>query len=346
MKRMKKVISYLITEQEDGLKLERILKSKLELSPQEISRAKFRSEGICLNGCPCKVTVHVHAGDRITVCLEEEERVSDQLVPWPSELHILYEDEDVLIVYKPAGVVCHPVGGHYQDTLANSMQYYFQKQGQQVVIRLIGRLDQETSGVVLAAKSQAAASRLSRQREQGIWKKEYLALVQGCPAPLCGTITKPIGPWQPKTEEWKSEESRSREEIKMQVRPDGKTACTHYEVLETRGNCSLVRLWLETGRTHQIRVHMAHLGCHLLGDTLYDPKTEEREEAASGFARAALHAWRLEFCQPFTKESICVEAPLPADFLTYLRQGGFVYDTGCSGSITGHCADRLHLQDG
>lgn len=305
---MKKIISHVVIEQENGWRLERVLKSRLEMSPQEISRAKFRPDGICVNGIRRKVTEVVQPGDRVEVCLEEEALASDQLISMPGQLDILYEDEDVLVVNKPAGLVCHPTGGHYDDTLANIMQYYFRERGRQVVIRLIGRLDQETSGVVLAAKSQAAANRLNRQKEQGILRKEYLALVEGCPRPLAGTITAPIG-------RTTQEQCGLRDSIKMQVSLEGQSACTYYEVRKAWEESSLVSLHLETGRTHQIRVHMSSLGCPLLGDTLY-----RGDETDGAFTRAALHAVRLKFQQPFTKEPICVEAALPADFESYLRK--------------------------
>lgn len=303
---MKKEIFYQVPPEEDGKKLEQILRQSLKLSPREIRSAKFRPNGICVNGIQKRVTEIVRQGEHISVCLEEQQTGSHQLIATPGKLQILYEDTDVLAVCKPAGQVCHPSGGHYADTLANVMQYYFQQKEEHAVIRLIGRLDQETSGVVLAAKSQAAASRLARQREQDSLKKEYLALVQGCPHPASAWITEPIGPSEKGTK-------NTREEIRMTVRPDGKPARTFYETLMTRDGVSLMHLKLATGRTHQIRVHMAYLGCPLLGDTLYASKM-------NGFSRAALHAQRLEFCQPFTGGQILVQAPLPQDFREYLKE--------------------------
>lgn len=324
---MKKQISYEVSSQEDGAELSRVLRRSMGLSPREIRRAKFRPGGICVDGLQRRVTERVRQGERVSICLEEEETGSHQLLALPGRLQILYEDEDVLAVCKREGQVCHPCGGHYGDTLANVMQYYFRQKGENAVIRLIGRLDQETSGVVLAAKSQAAASRLSRQRELGILKKEYLALTAGRPVPDRGWVEEPIGPGEDRA-------AGTREEIRMQVRPDGKPARTFYETLATREGVSLLRLWLDTGRTHQIRVHMAWLGCPLLGDTLYAVGREKISSCAGengreslnplytngtgGFTRAALHAWRLEFHQPFTGEPLFLEAPFPEDFAGYL----------------------------
>ncbi len=335
---MRKQISALVPPEGEGRSVKWVLQRILEMSPREISQAKFRSFGICVNGQPRRVTEPVHGGDLVEACLEEEELGSHQLLAVPGELSILYEDSDVLAVHKPAGLVCHPVGGHYRDTLANIMQYYFREKGEQVVIRLIGRLDRETSGIVLAAKSQAAASRLNWQKETGLLKKEYMALVQGQPSPAAGWVEEPIGPAGGPEErglressEKKPEEENTKQagepsrEICMQVRPDGKPARTYYETLATREGASLVRLRLDTGRTHQIRVHMEWLGCPLLGDTLYHPlwnkeaagDGENTEQATlwgrrlygEGEPHAALHAGRLEFLQPFTKERICLTDP-------------------------------------
>lgn len=312
---MRKRLSLSVRQEEEGYRLERVLKQVLGLTSREISQAKFRPRGICVNGEACKVTKLLHEGDLVEVCLEEENTGSKHLIAAPGKLAILYEDEDLLAVNKPAGMVCHPAGGHYGDTLANVMQYYFRQKGEHVVIRLVGRLDRETSGIVLAAKSQAAASRLSLQKEKGILKKEYLALVQGRPYPPAGWIEAPIGP------ECASEGAG----IRMQVRSGGKPARTYYETLGTglpetpglggvksgvlgTGEISLVRLEPATGRTHQIRVHMAWLGHPLIGDALYHPAWRAQ---GKGQPLAALHAVRLTFLQPFTGEEISLETPVP-----------------------------------
>ena len=339
---MRKLLSVKIPPEAEGRRLEWALKHLLKLSPREISQAKFRPGGICVNGEKSIVTKVICQGDLVEVCLEEETAGSDHLIATPGELAILYEDADVLAVNKPAGLGCHPAGGHYADTLANIMQYYFREKGERTVIRLVGRLDRETSGIVLAAKNQAAASRLNMQKKQGILRKEYLALVQGRPAPLSGWIEEPIGP------------RHSSGGIRMQVRADGKPARTFYETLGTKapeasgtgeqkagalkagkveavgeealetGEISLVRLRIDTGRTHQIRVHMAWLGYPLIGDVLYHPlwngegkdswkKMEGKTpcDSRDGQPGAALHAVCLTFRQPFTGEEIRLETPVP-----------------------------------
>ena len=173
------------------------------------------------------------------------------------------------------------------------LAYYFQKRGEHVRIRSIGRLDKDTSGIVVFAKNQAAAGRLAEQKQQGKFRKEYLAIVEGCPEKDEGIIRGKIDKMQ-------------GELMKMCVSPQGKTAVTRYQVLKRMENSSLVKLSLSSGRTHQIRVHMAWTGHPLLGDSLYGGSMEK-------IRRAALHAICVTLFQPFTGEKIRVQAPLPGD---------------------------------
>lgn len=285
---MEKKVSCLVQPEEEGMILKKILKQRLGLSEKEISRAKFREQGICVNGERCKVHRVLHTGDRIEVLLETQEEVSAQLVPCEGTLSVLYEDADVIVADKPAGMVVHPVGGYYTDTLANRLAAYLREKGEDSVIRILGRLDKDTSGVVLAVKNRAAGARLEQQREKGRLIKTYLAVTEGVQDSPCGWIRTPIA-------------ADPEQKGRMRTSPEGKEAVTWYEVLEQKDGKALVRLQLETGRTHQIRVHMASVGCPLLGDPLYGRKAE----------RMALHAWRLRFLQPFTGEEIVVETPKP-----------------------------------
>ena len=244
------------------------------------------------------------------------------------ELAILYEDQDILAVNKPAGIVTHPSGSHYSDSLSNQVAAYFRSKGEPTKVRSIGRLDKETSGILLFARNQTAAARLQKQRENGISEKTYLAAVSGSmPEDTDGAfhrITTPLAP-DPKNR------------LKMVISPDGslpgsKPAETLYSVLKSTApgsmiSASFVMLRLKTGRTHQIRVHMASLRHPLLGDSLY-----HLSDTTNLFSRAALHAWKLKFQPPFpngettssplssmpctknTKKEISLEAPLPEDF--------------------------------
>ena len=250
---------------------------------------------------------------------------TSQLLP---ELEILYEDQDILAVNKPAGLVTHPSGSHYSDSLSNQLAAYFRSKDEPTKVRSIGRLDKETSGILLFARNQTAAARLQKQRENGISEKTYLAAVSGSMLEdTDGTfhaITTPLAP---------DPDNR----LKMVISPGSslpgsKPAVTLYSVLKStapgsRISASLVMLRLKTGRTHQIRVHMASLGHPLLGDSLY-----HLSDTTNLFSRAALHAWKLKFHPPFpagettsgilssipctenAKKEISLEAPLPEDF--------------------------------
>ena len=250
---------------------------------------------------------------------------TSQLLP---ELEILYEDQDILAVNKPAGLVTHPSGSHYSDSLSNQVAAYCRSKDEPTKVRSIGRLDKETSGILLFARNQTAAARLQKQRENGISEKTYLAAVSGSMLEdTDGTfhaITTPLAP---------DPDNR----LKMVISPGSslpgsKPAVTLYSVLKStapgsRISASLVMLRLKTGRTHQIRVHMASLGHPLLGDSLY-----HLSDTTNLFSRAALHAWKLKFHPPFpagettsgilssipctenAKKEISLEAPLPEDF--------------------------------
>ena len=325
------------------------LRTQAGLTKKQISQAKFRPGGVHKNGQQCRVTETAYPGDQIMICLEtndvdstqlksatftvnSELKVSDACCLSTSlclpELEILYEDQDILAVNKPAGIVTHPSGSHYSDSLSNQVAAYFRAKGEPTKVRSIGRLDKETSGILLFARNQTAAARLQRQRELGLSEKTYLAVVSGSmpvdPAGEFHRISIPLAP---------DPDNR----LKMVTSPDStlpgsKPAETFYSVLKSTGpdsriSASLVMLRLKTGRTHQIRVHMAALGHPLLGDSLY-----HLSDTTNLFSRAALHAWKLKFQPPFptdesasgtlssmhytknAKKEISLEAPLPEDF--------------------------------
>ena len=309
------------------------LRTQAGLTKKQISQAKFRPGGVQKNGQQCRVTETAYPGDQITVCLETNDVDSAQLESAPApqflpELEILYEDQDILAVNKPAGLVTHPSGSHYSDSLSNQVAAYFRSKDEPTKVRSIGRLDKETSGILLFARNQTAAARLQNQREEGISEKTYLAAVSGfMPVDEDGAFHRISVPLAPDPDN----------RLKMVVSTDGtlpgsKHAETLYSVLKSTGPdaaapASLVMLRLKTGRTHQIRVHMASLGHPLLGDSLYC-----LSDISNPFSRAALHAWKLKFQLPFSidesasdtrasmhhdknaKKEISLEAPLPEDF--------------------------------
>lgn len=266
------------------------MKQDLGLTKRQISQAKFRKEGICINGEKRRVSYVGRPGDVLTVCLEETGTYSGKSAPQEGELEILYEDEDILAVNKPPGMPCHPGRGHYRDSLGNLAAGLFEKRGEPCPVRIIGRLDKDTSGVVILAKNQAAGARLGIQKENGTFWKEYLGLVRGHLEDVNGRIREPIG-------------KIPGEKLKCQVTHQGKTADTRYEVREFLEDATVTSWKICTGRTHQIRVHMAWLGYPILGDVLYGNGENPY------FPGLALHCRKAVFLQPFTGDKIEVLAP-------------------------------------
>lgn len=283
-----KILKLQIDEKMAGKPLEKILKENLGLGRREISRAKFQPEGICVDGKKQRITYTVLAGQCLQVCLQDAQEEKSRVKPCPGRLEVLYEDRDLLVVEKPGGMPCHPGRGHYADSLGNRVADYLQKQGESGVVRAVGRLDKDTAGLMVYAKNRLAAARLSAQKQDGRFQKSYYGLVKGKIEQKEGEITGSIAPVP-------------GEKLKMQVDPRGKTARTAYEVVEEREGCTLVKCWISTGRTHQIRVHMAWLGHPLLGDVLYGDGQNPL------FDGLALYAKEAEFYQPFTGERIVLK---------------------------------------
>lgn len=300
---MKLIVTKEILEQlktlPGNMDVEKLLRHQAGLTKREIRRAKFQENGIRKNGIRCRVTDPVGPEDVVQICLESEENSSDHLEVFCGaerrELHVVYEDEDLLVTGKPAGMASHPSGSHYRDTLANLVQSYLHSKGETCRIRPVGRLDLETSGIVVFAKNQVAAARLGRQRKEGVFQKVYTALVTGELSPGSeGCVCQPVG---------KDPANR----LRMCVDDGGKWAATHWRTEACGGGLSLLKLRLETGRTHQIRVHMAWMGYPLAGDGLYGGDME------TGMKRTALHAGTVHFLQPFTGKKLEFTVPLPPD---------------------------------
>ncbi len=280
---------------EETILLYDFLRVRLGLTRRQIRQLKYRQPGILVNGEKRYVTWQVQPGDRVCVPLDGSPAESKPLAMNPSPIEILYEDEDLIAVNKPAGVATHPAGIHQDDTLVNMLLYYLHEKGEPLRLHPAGRLDLTTSGVILFSKNQTAAGRLVKQRERKLLRKEYVAAVAGSVEPPEGEIVLPI--------------RRDPENVcRVIISPEGKPACTHYRVWErdAAGRVTFLRLALETGRMHQIRVHMAAIGHPLLGDHLYGGDSD-------AIGRAALHAAYMSFRQPFTDEKIEIEAPLPED---------------------------------
>lgn len=270
-----------------GKEIKFILKNHFRLSDRMITRLK-KDDGIMLNGNREFVTKTVTKGDMLVLNLPS--RASENIVPKNLPLSILYEDEHILAANKPSGMPTHPSLRHYEDTLANACAYYFRSIP--FTFRAITRLDRDTTGVVIIAKNAPAAQRLSLAMQTGGIRKEYIALCCGVPEPESGSIDAPI----------KRENAGI---MKRCVSPEGRPAVTEYETAEQKDGYSLVRLIPHTGRTHQLRVHLAHIGVPIYGDFLYG--TEIPGE------RTRLHCRSVSFMHPFTGKNMTVSAPLPDD---------------------------------
>lgn len=317
---MEKYITLTLSPDSVPSTVAQILRTQGHLTKKQISRAKFLPDGIQKNGVRCRVTETVHPGDEIRVSLETEETDSPQLLPSSASVlpEIVYEDQDILAVNKPFGILTHPSGVHYSDTLSNQVAAYFQIKKVSVRVRPVGRLDKETSGIVLFAKNQVAAQRLQIQREDHSFQKEYLAVVDGY-LPKDSTDTwhtisfplKKVSDHPLRMQAVTDESNSDTAENSTVLFP----AVTHYCTLYSTTNWSLVSLRLDTGRTHQIRVHMKALGHPLLGDTLYHDSFSMFSDGQPVFHRTALHAWKVTFRQPFEGNEITLTGELPEDFL-------------------------------
>lgn len=289
---MRREVEYVVPENRDGVLLREILRREVGISAGLLRRMKQMEGSILKNDVPAFVTVPVKAGDVLKLVLEEE-RGSDGVVPTEGTLDIYYENEDVLVVSKPGDMSVHPSHGHFTTSLANIVVYHYNSLGHQFVFRPVNRLDRGTSGLMAIAKNAYAHAFFTDMMKEGRFTREYLAICEGVPFEARGTINAPIA-------------RREGSAIEREVSSDGKRAITHYEVLEVYKGRALVKLRLETGRTHQIRVHMAHIGCPLVGDFLYG--AEEGD-----FSRVALHSATLKTPLPFCNKTIELKSDMPQD---------------------------------
>lgn len=289
---MERIFEYQISSGEEGRKLGDFLREK-GYSRQLLRQLKETENGLLRNGQPTFMTIALKNGDRIRVRLLEKAEGSEAIMPAPLPFEIVYEDEDLLVINKPADMPIHPSFQNHGNTLADALTWHYQQQGKEFVYRCINRLDRDTTGLLIVARHQLSASILSDMVRKREIHREYLAIVEGIP-PEKGTISAPIG---------RKEGSAILREVNFET---GEPARTHFTRLETRNGLSLVSLKLETGRTHQIRVHMSYIGCPLIGDYLYYPDHTR-------INRQALHSYRLSFLHPITGKALSFTAPLPED---------------------------------
>ncbi|ADY54839.1 pseudouridine synthase, RluA family [Syntrophobotulus glycolicus DSM 8271] len=293
---MKSYLKYTIAEEHQGLTVEEYLKKALQISGRKIQKLT-RLTGILLNGKKVFLQKKLRAGDLLSV-LSLQDR-SYGVNPEAGAIDILYEDESLIVLNKPAGLLVHPAGMTTSGTLANYLADYFRQLGVICTIRPLHRLDRDTSGCLVFAKGPVVQSKMEDLLAAGKIKRTYLALAEGLIIPAEGTISAPIA-------------SDPAKPNRRMVSEKGSQAITHYRKLKTFGQNSLVELNLETGRTHQIRVHLAYLGHPILGDRMYGRKSPL-------ISRQALHAVKISFQHPVKETEICLEAKLPGDFLKCLE---------------------------
>ena len=298
-------LTYTVSEKDGEITAGDIMRDVMRLSSREVSRCKQFEDGVMVSRNakpePIRLIDKLTPGDTLLVRIYEDNDNAGDIVPTKGDIDIVYEDEDLIVLNKEGDRVVHPSYAHYKDSLSNFLAGYYEETGQRHVIRTIGRLDRETSGLVIFAKNRHSAALLSKQTENMSRRKEYLAICYGTFDQKKGTIDAPI-------------RRRPDERMIREVHPEGKNAVTHYRVEKQYDDYALVRLKLDTGRTHQIRVHMAHIGHPLIGDNFYGKEIPDNH----GLTRAALHAARLEFLQPITCDKIVVEAKLPDDMQSLL----------------------------
>lgn len=294
---MQRIITYTILSGDSETSVLSFLR-KNGFSKHILTTMKRAEHAILLNGHPAFGRTVLKEGDVLRILVPEENGAADNgsaasIIPVQLPLDILYEDEDILVLNKPADMPVHPSAGNYENTLANGVAWYYKQQGGNFVYRCINRLDRDTTGLLIVAKHLLSASILSDMVGKREIHREYLAIVKGIP-PENGTISAPIS---------RKKGSAILREVNFET---GEPAVTHFARLEIRNGLSLVSLKLETGRTHQIRVHMGYIGCPLIGDYLYYPE-------CSRISRQALHSHRLSFLHPITGKALSFTAPLPED---------------------------------
>lgn len=289
---MDRMLDYTVQINEDGLRVEQFLRRR-GYSRQNLVELKKMPLSILVNGSPRRLNEILTDMDTLTVHIQEHVS-SLQIPPVHLPLDIIYEDEDIIVINKPAGMPVHPSINNYTNTLANGLAWYYREQGKPFIFRCTNRLDRDTSGLTIIAKHMLSSNILSRMTVRHEIRRKYLAIVRGSVQPAEGTISAPLS-------------RKPGSVIERIVDFDhGERAVTHYHVVEEKNGHSLVSLLLETGRTHQIRIHMKYLGFPLIGDYLYNPDMEYMQ-------RQALHSCCLALSHPITGEKLEFHAPLPGD---------------------------------
>ena len=316
---MERTLTYNITENDIPNTIQSFLRAK-GYSSQIIKELKKEPESILIDGRWEYMKHTLNAGETLTVHIKEEGS-SEKITAVPMDLNIVYEDDDIMVINKPADMPIHPSLNNYYNSLANGLAWYFEKQNKPFIFRCVNRLDRDTSGLTLIAKHMLSAGILAPMVAAREIHREYLAIVSGRISPESGTIDAPI---------CRTEDSIIERHVDFEK---GERAVTHYQLSEYKNGYSLLSIHLETGRTHQIRVHMKHIGFPLIGDSLYNP-LYARDTAlpqdpqgdlpscniCSDITRQALHSHRLQFTHPITGERMDFIAPLPPDMAKVMAE--------------------------
>ncbi|MBP1889733.1 23S rRNA pseudouridine1911/1915/1917 synthase [Clostridium moniliforme] len=293
---------YNISSDEKGIRIDKFLSSKFEDKSRSFIQGLIENEGVLVNDKKIKSNYKLKENDKIEIKMPEVKELEVEAENIP--LNIIYEDKDVIVVNKPKGMVVHPAPGNYTGTLVNALLYHCKDLSSiNGVIRpgIVHRIDKDTTGILVVAKNDNAHNKLSEQLKVHSMKREYYALVEGRIKKDSGTIDKPL--------------ARSKKDrLKIAITPEGKRAVTHYEVIERFKNASLVKCILETGRTHQIRVHMASIGYPLVGDPTYGFKKGKFKNEGQ-----MLHAKTLGFIHPTTNEYMEFTSELPEKYKELLE---------------------------
>ena len=289
-------ISYIIKEEDDGKTVETIMRKKLGMSAGLLSYLKTNGK-IFINGSVCRSIDLCSVGDIVAADVSENLKGIGEIAPLEYDIEILFEDDFVLVVNKPAKMASHPCIGNYENSLANAVVHHWEQKGEFHNYHIVNRLDKDTSGICVIAKNRYAHGILSQQIKNNEFKRSYTAIIHGVPSHNQGSVIAPI----------KRDTSSI---IKHIVSQEGKFAKTNYRVIKTLSDkYCLVDISLETGRTHQIRVHFSHIGHPLLGDWLYGDGDNEKDI----IKRHALHAGGVSFLHPADRRPMIFETELPED---------------------------------
>ncbi len=295
---MERILEYAVEPQFDGEKVMTVLRQHFKMSTTLIKELRLSPDGLKLNGSHIRTVDAVRTGDVLTVTMRD--RISENIVPVNIPLDIVYEDKDILIINKPPNMPVHPSPGNYLNSVANAVMYYYRSKNTDMVFRAVNRLDKDTSGLMAVAKNAYSHARLASNLHTEFFTRRYRCIVCG-DVERGGTVDAPI-------------KRAEGSVINRIVALDGQRAVTHYSVIERYGGYTLLEILLETGRTHQIRVHMAYLGHPLVGDWLYG--TEDHSLAP----RQMLHCCHLSLIQPVTEEKLVFENEIAQDMKEFIEK--------------------------